>query len=239
METVLITGAARRLGRLIAKDLSASGCFVWIHYRSHNVEAFALRDDIIAGGGQCDCVGADLTDTGQIDSMLRHIQDSEHGKLTALINNASVFPAGTILDTSADLWDRVIDTNLKAVWYLSARFAECFPSAKRIITIGDASVSKGYADHAVYGLSKYALKYLTGQMAEAFAPAVRVNLLSPGLVLQGDRESDESWKQRVENLPVSNSGIVDAVLQGVRFLMSDPGMTGSELMIDNGLHLHG
>ena len=239
MEHVLITGSARRLGSLIAADLGAAGCFVWIHYRTHGDEADALRKRILENGGAADCVQADLTDPRQIDRMLGQITASGHGDLTTLINNASVIKKGTLGDTSAEDWDRLMDTNLKAVWYLSTRFAESFPDGRRIITIGDASVSKGFAGHAVYGLSKYALKYLTEQMAVAYAPKIWVNLLSPGLVLQGDTETDESWNRRVKRTLIDNSGITDAVLKGVRFLMTDPGLTGSELMIDNGLHLHG
>lgn len=239
MEHVLITGSARRLGSLIAYDLAASGCFVWIHYRTNGDEAAALKEKIIQNGGAAECVQADLTDSREIDRMLKEISASDHGDLTTLINNASVIKKGTLGDTSAEEWDRLMDTNLKAVWYLSTRFAERFPGSRRIITIGDASVSKGFAGHAVYGLSKYALKYLTEQMAVAYAPKIWVNLLSPGLVLQGDTEPDESWKNRVSRTLIDNGKITEAVLNGIRFLMTDPGLTGSELLIDNGLHLHG
>ena len=239
METVLITGASRRVGSLIAGDLASAGHFVWIHYRSHREDAFTLRDQITASGGQCECICADLRDTDQIDEMLRSIRGYGSGSLTTLINNASLFSQGTISDTSPNTWDQVMNTNLKAVWYLSSRFTEMFQTAKRIITIGDASVSKGYAGHAVYGLSKYALRYLNIQMAEAFAPGVMVNLLSPGLLLRGEHESENIWARRTEALPADNSGIIDSVLKGIRYLISDPGMTGTELVIDNGLHLQG
>ncbi len=239
MESVLITGASRRLGALIARELACSGYFVWIHYRSGMADAESLRDEIIAKGGAAECYRADLTDIGQIDHMLDFIGNAEYGELTTLVNNASVMIKGTIGKTSADDWDRVMNTNLKAVWYLSSRFADLFPSAARIITIGDASVSKGYAGHAVYGLSKYALKYLTEQMAAAWAPKICVNLLSPGLALRGDKEPEELWNRRLERVLINNDHITDEILNAVRFLMTDPGMTGSELLIDNGLHLHG
>ena len=237
-ETVLITGAARRLGKLIAEHLAANGCFVWIHYFTHESDAVLLRDQIVKSGGCADCVRADLTDTEEIDLMLEKIRQTDHGKLTTLINNASTFLPGKLGDTSPAQWDGVMDTNLKAVWYLSVRFAESFASARRIISIGDANVSQGYAAHAVYGLSKYALKYLTEQMASAFAPKVRVNLLSPGLVLQGENEPDEIWKQRQKKTLTDNSEIIPGLLNGITYLMSDPGINGSELTLDNGLHLH-
>lgn len=237
-ETVLITGAARRLGRLIAEHLAMNGCFVWIHYRSHEEDAFTLRDRILASGGHAECVRADLTDTDLIDLMLERIQNSEHGNVSTLINNASFFLRGRLGETSSAEWDQVMGTNLKSVWYLSSRFAETFPSAKRIISIGDAAVSGGYAGHAVYGLSKYALKYLTEQMAAAYAPGVRVSLLSPGLVLQGIGEPDESWELRMKQTLTDNNEIVREIMSGIDFLMTDPGITGSELMIDNGSHLN-
>ena len=239
METVLITGAARRLGRMIAEDLAAAGCFVWIHYHTHEAEAIALREQIRQDGGQCECVRADLTDITQIDAMLRTILDSSNRALTTLINNASVMSRGKLDQTSAEDWDVLINTNLRAVWYLSSRFSVQFPDARRIITIGDASVYRGFAEHAVYGLSKSALKYLTEQMASEYAPRIRVNLLSPGMVLQGEHETPESWQRRTDQILTDNSRITGQILKGIAFLMSDPGLDGSELIIDNGLHLRG
>ena len=239
MESVLITGASRRLGAMIAKDLAGSGCFVWIHYRTDRADAEQLRGEIITNGGAAECIHADLTEIEQIDRMLDFIGNADNGQLTTLINNASVMINVTLEKTTADDWDRVMNTNLKAVWYLSSRFVCRFPSAVRIITIGDASVSRGYVGHAVYGLSKYALKYLTEQMAASWAPKIRVNLLSPGLVLRGDKEPEELWKRRLDRVLLDNDTITDEILKAVRYLMTDPGMTGSELMVDNGLHLHG
>lgn len=237
-ETILITGSSRRLGKLIAKHLASNGSFVWIHYRSHEEEAFSLRDQILRSGCQAECIQADLTDTGQIDLMLERIRRTDFGDLSTLINNASFFLKGTLNETDPSDWDKVMNTNLRAVWYLSSRFAEIFPSAKRIISIGDASISGGYAGHAVYGLSKYALKYLTEQMAAAYAPGIHVNLLSPGLVLQGQGESDENWKHRLDRTLTDNSDIISEIICGIDFLMMDPGLHGSELIIDNGLHIN-
>ena len=238
-KNVLITGAARRLGSLIAEDLAASGYFVWIHYRSHRNEAAALKTRILSVGGSAECVQADLSSVDEINAMLDFISNSENRGLSALINNASVFTAGTIRSTSAADWDHVMYTNLRSVWYLSTQAAERFQTIENIISIGDASVSFGYSEHAVYGLSKFALKYLTEQMAAAFSPRIRVNLLSPGYVLRGNLEPEAAWEQRVSKTLTNNDGIVASVLNGIRFLLSDSGMTGTEMIIDNGLQLCG
>ena len=237
METVLITGASRRLGSRIAENLAADSCFVWIHYLTHREEAFDLRSKILSSGGQAECIQCDLCIPDQIDHMLKTISDSENGQLTALINNASLFLQKTLQKTDADEWDQVLNTNLKAVWYLSNRFAKNFPSARKIITIGDANISNRMAQHAVYALSKHALKFLTEQMAMAYAPKISVNLLSPGLVMKGDDEPDSIWDQRQKRALRDNHDIVAQVTNGVSFLMNDPGMTGAELIIDNGAHL--
>ena len=237
-ETVLITGAAGRLGKLIAERLASEGCFVWIHYRSHESEAILLRDQIKENGGQADCVQADLSNTKQIDKMLEEILHSKHRKITTLINNASLFLPGTLEETSSAEWDQVINTNLKSIWYLSVSVSKKFPTTKRIISIGDANLSGGYAGHAVYGLSKFALKYLNEQMASAFSPRIRTVLLSPGMVLQGEHEPDEIWNHRLEKTLTDNSEIVQGILSGITYLMTDPGINGSEMLIDNGLHLN-
>ncbi len=237
METVLITGAARRLGSRIAEDLAADGCFVWIHCLTHREEAFALRDKIISVGGQAECVQCDLSSPEQIDQMLETICESGNGQLTTLVNNASVFFRKSLQETDTDEWDRILDTNLKAVWYLSNRFACKFSSARKIITIGDANISNHMAQHAVYALSKHALKFLTEQMAAAYAPQISVNLLSPGLVMKGDNEPESVWEQRQKRVFTDNHNIIAQVINGIRFLMRDSGMTGAELVIDNGAHL--
>ena len=156
METVLITGAARRLGGFIAESLASDGCFVWIHYFTHEKDAFSLREKIRADGGRADCICCDLRKTSEIDRMLFTISGSVDGKLTTLVNNASVFLRKPLKETSAAEWEQVMDTNLKAVWYLSKSFAAEFPTAKRIISIGDASISNGMNRSAIYGISKYA-----------------------------------------------------------------------------------
>ena len=237
METVLITGAARRLGSRIAENLAADGCFVWIHYLSHREEAFFLRDSIISGGGQAECIQCDLSNTKQIDQMLKIISESENGQLTTLINNASIFFRKSLAETDAAEWDRIMNTNLRAVWYLSNRFVEIFSSARKVITIGDANISSRMDQHAVYALSKHALKFLTEQMASAYAPKITVNLLSPGLVMKGINEPESIWDQRQKRALTDNHNIMAQVINGVRFLMSDSGMTGAELIIDNGAHL--
>ncbi len=234
METVLITGAARRVGSLIAEDLAARGCFVWIHYHTHEQEARDLCETIRQNGGLAGHVKADLTDINEINEMLIEISESGHGQLTTVINNASVFQTGTLRETGPLDWDRTMNTNLKAVWYLSAQFAGRFPDARRIITIGDASADSHMPQHAVYALSKHALKFLTEQMAIAYAPDIRVNLLSPGLVLKSDYEAQNTWNDRQRRALLTNDDIIDSILAGIRFLMQDPGMTGAELIIDNG-----
>lgn len=238
METVLITGAARRVGSLIAEDLAARGHFVWIHYHTHEQEAFDLCDKIKKNGGQAGHIKADLTDINQIDGMLTEIFESGHGQLSTLINNASVFQTGTLRNTDPLDWDRTMNTNLKVVWYLSTRFASRFPNAKRIIIIGDASAESYMPQHAVYALSKHALKFLTEQMAKEYAPNIRVNLISPGLVLKSEYEPQNTWDHRQKRTLLKNDEIVESILSGIHFLMQDPGMTGAELIIDNGFRFN-
>lgn len=238
MESVLITGASGKVGSLIARRLADRGYFIWLHFRSREEKALDVCSEIRKNGGMAECIRADLTQDESIESMLRYISKTEEGgNLTTLINNASVMVKGSLSETTGGEWDTIMNTNLKSVWYLSKEFVRNFPGAKRIITLGDASVSRGYAQHAVYGLSKYALRYLTEQMAAAYAPQVRVNLLSPGFVLKGEKESEACWNARTSRTLNDNGNIVEELLTSVQFLMEDPGITGSEIFIDNGLHL--
>ncbi len=196
-ESVLITGAGRRVGAMIARHLAAKNCFVRLHYHTSEADALALRNEIRRNGGKAEVVRADLRDIHDIDRMIAQIHADG---ITTLINSASLFCAGTLRTAMPEEWDAVMNVGLRAVWYLTDRLAASCPSLRHVINIGDASVSGGYRGHAVYGLAKAALDYLTKQQAELYAPHTAVSLLAPALLMKADDETDESWRRRRERL---------------------------------------
>ncbi len=208
-ESVLITGAGHRVGAVIAKHLAAKGCFVRLHYHSAEADALALRDEIREAGGRADVIRADLRDLSEIDRMIEAVRGDE---VTALINSASLFLPGTLSEASPENWNDVMNVGLRAVWYLTDRLAASCPSLRRVINIGDVNVSGGYKKHAVYGLAKAALEYLTRQQAALYAPRIAVSLITPSLLLKGDDESDETWRRRCERLKTNETVGMNSLL---------------------------
>lgn len=215
-ESVLITGAGRRVGAMIARHLAAENCFVRLHYHTSEAEALSLRNEICRKGGKAEVVHADLRDIRDIDRMIAEIHADG---ITTLINNASVFRSGTLRNTAPEDWDDVMNVGLRAVWYLTDRLSASCPSLRRVINIGDANVSGGYCGHAVYGLAKAALDYLTKQQAELYAPHVAVSLFSPSLLMKADDESDESWQSRCVRLKTDETAGAEALFTEIDGLL--------------------
>lgn len=240
-QCTLVTGGAKRVGREICLALAEMGYFVWIHYRSSEAEAWQLREEIRRNGADADCIKADLSHTEEIDGMFERIRKS--GKVPELlVNNASCFLQASLSDTSPAQWDQVMNTNLRAVWYGSEQFVRCLKedagkSMGNIIHIGDVRARTLYAQHSVYGLSRYALRWLTRQQAAAYAPGVHVNLISPDLILKGEDEPDEDWQRRIAFSTNGKAGSPSDVLEGICWILKDRSLTGCEILAHDGIRV--
>ena len=195
-DSVLITGAAQRVGRETALYFSRRGLHVWIHYRNSEDEALSLCEQIRVEGGTADPVQADLCSIADMDRMTETLRNS--GRFPKLlIHNASVFERGRLSEAKADRWTRIMDTNLRSVWYLSDLFyREILTSGvgqSCIIMVGDANAAENQLS-SLYGLSRLFLEPLCRQLAAEYAPYVRVNLAEPGYLMQGVGESESFWK---------------------------------------------
>lgn len=237
-ETILITGAARRLGRHLALGLAADGHRIAIHYHRSHEDAARLLDDVEAIGGEAALFAADLADEAATAALVPKIAE-QMGPPDLLINNASTFEKDSYLSSTRAQWDRHMDVNLRAPFLLSQQFARALPDQRNglIIHMIDHRVWKPNPLFASYTLSKAALWALTRTMAQAFAPRIRVNAIGPGPVLPSLHQSEQDFAAEAGAVLLGKGPSLEEILDAVRFLMRTPSITGQMLALDGGQHL--
>lgn len=237
-KTVLITGAARRIGRAIALDLAAHGWRVGIHYRRSREEAQAVADDIGRAGGTAATLPANLADLDELQSLITRCSDAL-GAPTCLINNASEFFLDTIASLTPAGWDTHLDINLKAPVFLAQALYRNLPegTAGNVINIIDQRVWRPTPEFFSYTISKTGLWTATQTLAQAMAPTVRVNAIGPGPTLQSVHQTQSDFAAEATSTPLSRGPTLDEITAAVRFILATPSMTGQMIALDGGQHL--
>ncbi|MDF1688526.1 MAG: pteridine reductase [Cycloclasticus sp.] len=236
---VLITGAARRIGAQIAKIFHEAGYGVVLHYRDSRVEAEALMG-LLNGKrkGSAWVVKADLQSVEQIQQMIEGLIDKT-GRLDVLINNASTFyetPLGTAKEAE---WDDLMGSNLKAPFFVSqAAFNELKKTNGCIVNLVDIYAKRSLSNYSIYSTAKAGLSALTESLAKELAPEVRVNGVSPGVILWPENQSLELGEEIVMRIPLQRQGSVDDIAETVLFLSKNAGyITGQVIAVDGGKSL--
>jgi NAD(P)-dependent dehydrogenase (short-subunit alcohol dehydrogenase family) len=236
--TVLITGAARRIGRALACDFAARGWRVGLHCRASQRQAEELAQDLGRGGAPTAVLRADLADG---DAVARLIPECSRrlGPPTCLVNNAAMFAPDAIGALEADLWDRQLAVNLKAPVFLAEAFAKHLPPgvAGNVIHIIDQGVLKPSPQFFSYTVSKMALWAATRTLAQALAPSVRVNAIGPGPVLQSAYQTEAQFRAEYEATLLKRSTHPAEIAAAIRFILEAPALTGQMLALDGGQHL--
>lgn len=225
---VLVTGGAKRLGAAIARRLAADGWRVAVHYGTSAPEAEALAAEI---GGVA--VQGDLADPAIGTWLLAEAERALGGGLTGLVNSASLFEYdGPSVDPA--LLARLMQVNLAAPVSLASALAARAPGDAAVVNLLDQKVANLNPDFFSYTCSKVALEGATTMMAQAFAPRVRVNAVSPGLTLASGGQSDAAFDMVArENLlqrPVGSERVADAV----SWLLGAEAVTGQNIFVDMG-----
>jgi NAD(P)-dependent dehydrogenase (short-subunit alcohol dehydrogenase family) len=228
---VLVTGAAKRIGRGIALRLAREGARVALHY--HRSEADARRTAEEAGGAAL--FRANLESVPEIVRMFSELEQ-RMGRLDGLVNNAARFTRFDPLAITEQDWDFIHSVNLKAVFFCCQQGARLMrqTGGGRIVNISSLGGIRPWAEHAHYCASKAGVIMLTRALAKAFAPEITVNSVAPGVIPFED--IDERGKQLIEVTPARRGGtpeeIADAV---VYFLNATEFVTGQVLAVDGGL----
>ncbi len=238
-KVILVTGGAKRVGAAICRRLHAAGANIALHYRSSEDEAQDLRTELQAmRPDSVHCIQADLLDP---QALLRMVNDttSHFGRLDALVNNASSFYATPLEDVNEQNWDDLIGTNLKAPLLLAqAAAAELRRNHGAIVNIVDIHAERPMHGHLLYSIAKGGLAALTRALAQELAPNVRVNAVSPGVIVwpeSAEWADEERRRKVVAHTLLKRQGEPDDIARTVEFLLNDaPYITGQIISVDGG-----
>ena len=235
-KVALVTGAGKRIGRVIALALAERGADVAVTYRDSQNEAERTVHDLAAFGVDALAVRADLTDPEDIRQAVAAVQE-RFGHVDVLVNNAGSFASERIEAISVEQWDSMFATNTRGPFLVAqAAFPHLRAVGGRIVNIGSLGGLHPWATHAHYCTSKAALHMLSQTMAKAWAPEISVNCVAPGMIVQG--EVSEAYQHFAEKTPMRRNGTAEDVAAAVMFFATGPHfITGQILTVDGGLGL--
>ena len=233
-KTILITGAARRLGKLFALACARAGADVVIHHGHSDEDAESVRAEIVGMGRKAWTFKADFNDSIQAEDLIPLITTST--PLHGLVNSAAIFASLSLETTSLEEWQKHLQINLTAPFLLSQAFARQAQPAARIVNILDWRALRPGADHFPYTISKAALAAMTKSMAISLSPQITVNGLALGAILP---PSDGKVNPAViEKVPLKRWAREDEVEKALIFLLTcPPYITGEIIHLDGGRHL--
>jgi len=233
-KTVLITGAARRIGRRFALACTQAGANVVIHHAHSDAEAKSLHQEIHGMGRTSWIFKADLSDSSQTSNLIPLIHQST--PIHYLINNAAIFESHSLETASVKNWNEHIAINLTAPFLLTQSFAKQAQEGARIVNILDWRALRPGADHFPYTISKSALAAMTKSTAVALAPKIIVNGLAFGAILP---PADGNFNTEiVKNIPLQRWANEGELEKALLFLLTAPDyMTGEIIHLDGGRHL--
>jgi NAD(P)-dependent dehydrogenase (short-subunit alcohol dehydrogenase family) len=243
----LVTGAAHRLGKAVARALAQEGCHLLIHYRGSKDEASETVAELSTLGVEAVAEAADLSLPEEIGTLFSRLED-HFGELDILVNSAASFERGAYASVSAEDWDRVMALNLRAPFLCTRRAARLMSESRRrgdspglVINMVDLSGICAWPGYVQHGVSKAGLLHLTRIGARELAPGVRVNAILPGAVLPPPGMADLSpeWRRMGERLPVGRTGDPEQIGLTAVFLARNDFITGEEIIVDGGEHLLG
>ena len=235
----MITGAARRLGRLFALACGRAGADIIIHHGHSPAEAESLRDELASFGRRAWVLAADFSHPDSVSQLIERA--NELSPLYGLVNNAAIFESSTVHNTTLNDWNRHIDINLTAPFLLSQAFAK-FVEEGRIVNILDWRALRPGADHFPYTITKSALAAMTKSLAVALAPGITVNGLALGAILPpADTDpagNPSAGEKTVEAVPAQRWSEPGEAEEALLFLLSGPAyITGEIIHVDGGRHL--
>lgn len=235
-KTVLITGAAMRLGRATAHEAARRGALVAVHYHRSADAARATVAECQALGGRAVAVQAALEDHAQVRQMVDEAAGAL-GRLDAVVNNASVFYRTPIEGVTDDQWQENLAVNLLAPWWVVEAALPHFreAGAGKVVNIADWAGLRPYTGYLPYVVSKGGLIAMTKALAKELAPLVTVNAVLPGPMLQPPDMSLEEAERVAMRVPLKRWGTPEDIASAVMFFLEGTDYaTGSLLSVDGG-----
>jgi NAD(P)-dependent dehydrogenase (short-subunit alcohol dehydrogenase family) len=237
-EVALVTGGARRIGRVIAERLAGAGYALAIHCNSSRDEAEALAATLRAAGGHACVIAADLADPAAVDGIVP-AAEAALGPVTLLVNNASLFHVDDIRTLDVPSWNRQFSVNLRAPSVLAGAMANRLPPDRRgaIVNIVDQRVWKLTPQYYSYTLTKAALLTATTTMAQALAPRIRVNAVGPGPTFANPHDGEALLAVEAQGTVLNRKVDPGDIAEAVLYLARAEAITGQMIAVDAGQHL--
>jgi NAD(P)-dependent dehydrogenase (short-subunit alcohol dehydrogenase family) len=234
--TVLVTGGSRRIGAAIVRALASNGHRVVIHHHHlHDQDAAALAREVDPDGDRVATITGDLSEPDAAGALLAAARNAMNGPIDGLVNCASVFEFDRPPLFDPTLLARLVPVNLTAPVALVcalARQEDLVDGA--VVNLLDQKVANLNPDFFSYTLTKIGLEGATTMLAQALAPRIRVNAVSPGLTLPSGDQSDAEFRAVAGENLLQRPVPVGEVARAVEYLLTTPGVTGHNLFIDNG-----
>jgi NAD(P)-dependent dehydrogenase (short-subunit alcohol dehydrogenase family) len=237
-KVALVTGAGRRLGRAIALGLAAAGWDIAVHYRHSEREAKETADAIQALGRRAALLPADLSDEAAVRALPGRAAEAL-GRVTCVVNNASLFEYDSATTFSPGLLAAHMNTNLAAPLLLAQALHAATPETGQAVVINllDQKLYNLNPDFLSYTLSKAALDAATKMLAQALAPQVRIVGIAPGITMVSGDQSEEGFSKAHTLTPLGRSSTPQDIADAVVYAASARALTGTTLVVDGGQHL--
>jgi len=238
MKTALISGGAVRIGAQIVRTLHEDGYKVIIHCHQSEDIALKLCNELNSKrNNSAQVVVADLGDNKAIKKLTQTIKS-----LDLLVNNASVFYPTLTENSTIEDWDKIINVNLRAPFFLATGLSKVLATSQgSIVNIVDIYSERPLKNFSIYNISKAGLKMLTKSLAKELAPHIRANGISPGSILWPQDDSQLSDKEKtmmLDRIALRRQGSPDDIAEAVLFLANSKYITGEIINIDGGRSLN-
>jgi len=230
--TALVTGAAKRIGCEVALHLAKAGYGIALHYHNSKPEAMVTAQAIYKTGMRCELFSCDLADEAQVLKLVPQVFKA-FPNLNLLVNSASIFIPNQFGAVDLTLFKTHWDTNFKAPYILTCEFARLVKKGQ-VINFIDANVIKYKTRYADYLMTKKALLEFTKMAAVQWGPCIRVNGISPGMILAPVNNQPDDRLKRARQIPLQKTGTPANILQSVQFLLENDYLTGQIIANDGG-----
>nr|WP_145552835.1 glucose 1-dehydrogenase [Variovorax boronicumulans] len=239
-KVAIVTGASKGIGAGIARRLAAEGARVVVNYASNKNDADTVVAGIEAAGGSAVAVGADVTDSAQVASLIQAAID-HFGRLDIVVNNAGIYQFARIEETTEALYRQQFDINVLGPLLVAGAAAPHLGQGGSIINISSNVTRVPPAESAIYTGTKGAIDAITGVLSRELGPrGIRVNAVSPGLVeTEGTHAAGvvgsafQAWNEA--QTPLGRIGQVQDIAPIVAFLASDDaGWVTGEVILGSG-----
>lgn len=242
-KVVLVTGAARGIGKSIALSLAKQGCHVVFNYRGDEAKAAALKEELVAAGGQATGLKFDVTDYEAMTKALDEFTKNT-APISGLVNNAGISKDTLLLRLKPDEMSSIIDTNLKGSMMVTQALARNFLKAENVSIVHMSSIVglMGNPSQAAYAASKAGLIGFSKSVAKELASRnVRSNVVCPGFIQTDmtDALNEKAKEEYNKSIPLGRMGTAEEVAQLTCFLLSGASsyLTGEVIKIDGGLYI--